>query len=60
MAQVKGIRERATSEAIGEGQMAVLVEHSTDGLQETANREGGEPKPKGPTVGKAKPGITFF
>jgi len=30
---------------------AVLAEHSTD--------EGGEPKPKGPAGGKAKPGMTF-
>ena len=27
--------------------------------EQSLDREGGEPRPKGPTVGKAKPGITF-
>jgi hypothetical protein len=47
----QGIGGRARSEGLREGQSAVLAEHSTD--------EGGEPRPKGPTGGKAKPGIAF-
>jgi len=38
--------------------LAVVAEHSTEG-QEYAGREGGEPRPKGPTAGKVKPGKTF-
>ena len=48
---------RAKSEGPRDGQMAVLAEHSTDG--QVSDREGGEPRPTGPTEGKATPGITF-
>ena len=47
----QGIGKRGTTEATRDGQMAVLVKHSTD--------EGGEVKPKRPTGGKATPGITW-
>ena len=48
------------SEAIREGLLAVVAEHGADGASAMhSNREGGEPRPKGPTVGKAKPVITF-
>ena len=43
--------EASASEATREGERAVLAEHSTE--------EGGEPRPKGPTGGKATPGIPF-
>ncbi len=46
-------------EATRDGLLAVLAEHSTDGCQHFGIREGGEVKPKRPTVGKAKPGTTF-
>ena len=36
-----------------------LAEHSTDDLDRDEGWEGGEPRPKGPTGGKAKPGITY-
>ena len=39
--------------------MAVLADSSTDGQMNLTDREGGEVKPKRPTVGKEKPGITF-
>ena len=51
-----------TSESKGtrEGHLAVVAEHSTEGSEaRRTNREGGEPMPKGPTVGKAKSGTTF-
>jgi hypothetical protein len=53
-------RYRGTSESKGtrDGLLAVVAEHSTDELASPV-REGGEPRPKGPTVGKVKPGITF-
>ena len=38
--------------------MAVLADHNTDGQMFV--REGGEPRPTGPTAGKEKLGITFF
>ena len=41
------------------GGLAVLAEHSTESLGKGADWEGGEPRPKGPTVGKAKPGRTI-
>ncbi len=37
--------------------MEVVAEHSTDD-QLSADREGGELRPKGPTEGKVKPGRT--
>jgi hypothetical protein len=43
--------EASGSEATQEGQRAVVAEHSTG--------EGGEPRPKEPTGGKATPGIPF-
>ncbi len=37
-----------------------LAEHSTEGQRRACSgREGGELRPKGPTRGKAKPGIAF-
>lgn len=48
-------RNERQSEVTREGHGAVLAAHSTDG---SLSREGGEPRPKGPTVGKARPGIT--
>ena len=39
--------------------MEVLADHSTDGQRSGADREGGELSPKGPTVGKVKPGVTI-
>jgi hypothetical protein len=53
-------RDRAASlagVATRDGQGAVLAEHSTAGEGEASIREGGEPRPKGPTGGKATPGI---
>ena len=47
---------RAKSEQPWDGLVAVLVDHSTAG--HVSVREGGEPRPTGPTVGKEKPGIT--
>ena len=47
----QGAGERATSEATRNEQQAVLAEHSTD--------ERGEPRPKEPMGGKARPGMTF-
>ena len=41
------------------GLLAVVADHSTDELEKPV-REGGEPMHKGPTVGKEKPGITFY
>ena len=46
------------SERTWEGLLAVLVDHSTE--KDMNVREGGEPRPTGPIVGKVKPGITFF
>src|SRR5215510_2482345 len=46
----RGIGKRATSEATRDGQGVVVAAHSTG--------EGGEPRPTGPTGGKATPGIT--
>jgi len=48
------------SERHGEEPLAVLVDHSTDGRERVYDREGGEVTSKRPTVGKEKPGITFF
>ncbi len=45
-----GTGERAESEGFREGHQAVLADHST--------WEGGEPKSKGPTGGKERPGMT--
>jgi len=47
------------TERTRKGHLAVLADHSTDG-QGLYWLVGGEPRPKGPTVGKEKPGITFF
>jgi hypothetical protein len=48
----QGIGARATSEATRDGHEAVVAEHSTG--------EGGEGRPKRPTGGKARPGITVW
>jgi hypothetical protein len=54
-----GSGEPAASEATREGPVAVVVEHSTAGLRaHGADREGGGPRPKGPTAGQAPPGRT--
>ena len=50
---------RATSEAVRDGRQAVLADRSTDGSESIRDREGGEPRSKGPTEGKERPGITF-
>jgi len=44
--------KRATREATRDGQGVVFAVHSTE--------ESGEPRPMGPTGGKAPSGITFF
>ena len=49
-----------TSEVLREGRQAVLAAHSTDGPENIRDREGGEPRSKGPTQGKERPGITSF
>ncbi len=54
----QGIGKRAESEATRDGETVVLAEHSTDG-RVLEGREEGEPRPKGPIVGKVKPGTTF-
>jgi len=41
------------------GFVAVLADGSTDEQVKLPVREGGEVRPKRPTVGKRKPGITF-
>jgi len=51
-----GIGKRVTSEATREGEAVVLADHSTEGR--ASGREGGEARPKRPTGGKVKPGIT--
>jgi hypothetical protein len=44
---LQGIGKRVTSEAMRDGLLAVVAEHSTDGASAThSNREGGEPRPK--------------
>jgi len=50
----------ATSERTREGLSAVLADHSTEGRCGMAGREGGEVRPKRPTAGKVKPGMTFY
>jgi len=53
-------RRSSESEGIREGLLAVVADHSTAGTDaKRPYRVGGELKPKGPTVGKEKPGITF-
>jgi hypothetical protein len=52
-----GIASPAPSEALREGRLAVVVAHSTAGLwAQPTNRKGGDPRPTGPTAGKATPG----
>ena len=41
-----------------DGRQAVLADRSTDGPESIRDREGGEPRSKGPTQGKERPGIT--
>lgn len=56
--QVSG--RRPTRTAARDGLMAVLAEHSTVGWSRCGpGLDGGEPRPTGPTRGKAKPGMTF-
>ncbi len=53
----------ATNRSLRDGVSEVLVDHSTDGRAEVRTlpvREGGEVRPKRPTAGKVKPGITFL
>jgi hypothetical protein len=47
-----------TSEVLRDGRQAVLADRSTDGSESIRDREGGEPRSKGPTQGKERPGIT--
>ncbi len=49
----------ADSEQTRDGLLVVLADNSTDGQMCSSDREGGEVRPKRPTVGKEKPGITF-
>ena len=50
----------AKSERPRDEHLEVLADHSTDGREcGCLDREGGELRPKGPTVGKEKPGIAF-
>ncbi|KAF5429630.1 hypothetical protein C5S39_08685 [Candidatus Methanophagaceae archaeon] len=42
-----------------DGLLAILADSSTDVGGSGLQREGGELRSKGPTVGKEKPGITF-
>ena len=50
----------AKSERTRDSHLEVLADHSTDGQCPMAGRKGGEVRPKRPTAGKVKPGITFF
>jgi len=54
-----GIAAPPTSEVLRDGRQAVLADHSTDGHDSIRDREGGEPRSKGPAQGKERPGITF-
>lgn len=55
-----GIEVPAASRVLRDGRQAVLADHSTDGTESIRDREGGEPRSKGPTEGKERPGITFY
>jgi len=52
-----GIGKRVISEATRKGEAVVLADHSTE--DRASGREGGEVRPKRPTGGKVKPGITY-
>lgn len=56
----QGIGGRGTTEGRRAGVGAVVAEQSPEGLRArgSADREGGEPRPQGPTAGKATPGRT--
>jgi hypothetical protein len=47
-----GIAAPATSEVLRDGRQAVLADHITDGPENNRDREGGEPRSKGPAQGK--------
>jgi hypothetical protein len=51
-------RSATESEVLRDGRQAVLADRSTDGQESIRDREGGEPRSKGPTEGKERPGIT--
>src|SRR3990170_2419125 len=51
-------RGATQSEVLRDGRQAVLADHSTDGSENIRDREGGEPRSKGPAQGKERPGIT--
>ena len=61
----EGNKQEACSKGTGRERRAnrpgraevVLAEHSTDAIINEWWREGGELRPKGPTEGKAKPGM---
>ena len=53
-----GIGKASEERSRRDGQPEVVAEHCTEGWR-IATREGGEPRPKGPTEGTAKPGTTF-
>jgi hypothetical protein len=55
-----GIAAPAISEVLRDGRQAVLADHITDGPESIRGWEGGEPRSKGPTQGKERPGITEF
>jgi hypothetical protein len=50
----------AKSEQAWNKHSEVLADHSTDVHKSNCEREGGEVRPKRPTAGKVKPGITFL
>ena len=50
----------AKSEQTRDEHLEVLADHSTDGQCCMTGRESGEVRPKRPTAGKVKPGITFL
>jgi len=50
----------AKSERTRDGHLEVLVDHNTDGQWRVTDRQGVEVMSKRPTIGKVKPGITFF
>ncbi len=54
-----GIGKASEERSRRDGQPEVVADHNTEGWEKNAIREGGEPRPKGPTEGKVMPGITL-
>ena len=50
-------RTKGRTEGIRDGHLEVLADHSTDNQRNLVGKVG-NPSPRGPTVGKGKPGIT--